>query len=40
VTGKNSEAASSRLSAATDKPLEIIQPPQKETVPMGRCEDK
>ena len=37
VAGKNNEAASSAklLAAVTDKPMEIIEPLQKEAVPMG-----
>ena len=37
VTGKNNEAASSAklLAAATDKPMEIIEPMQQEIVPVG-----
>ena len=37
VTGKNNEAESSAklLAAVTDKPMEIIEPLQKEAVPMG-----
>ena len=37
VTGKNNEAASSAklISTVTDKPMEIIEPMQKEAVPVG-----
>jgi hypothetical protein len=37
VTGKHNEAASSArlLAAATENPMEIIEPMQKETVPVG-----
>lgn len=37
VTGKNNETASSAklISTVTDKPMEIIEPMQKEAVPVG-----
>jgi hypothetical protein len=37
VTGKNNEAASSAklITAVADKPMEILEPMQKEAVPVG-----